>query len=103
MVTDVDARKAVRQLMQRLDLINAQRLGMAYVLAERDPQEYARWLEAGEKAYATAIQPLNDADARRVHVCAAKAHSWVCLFYFDFVGKGRTLGLTAKIISNLYT
>jgi len=39
MVTDVDARKAVRQLMQRLDLINAQRLGMAYVLAERDPQE----------------------------------------------------------------
>jgi len=61
MVSDTEARNAVRQLMKRFDLINAQRLGMAYVLAEKDSSEYARLLEASEVAIATVIQPLADA------------------------------------------
>ena len=71
MVNDTEARKAVRQLMERFDVIQAQHLGMAYVLADRDPQEYARLLEAAEKATATVIQPVIDADVHRGEVYAA--------------------------------
>lgn len=60
MVSDTEARNVVRQLMKRFDLINAQRLGMAYVLAEKDSSEYARLLEAAEEAITTVIQPLAD-------------------------------------------
>jgi histidinol phosphatase-like PHP family hydrolase len=35
---------------------------MAYVLAEEDSSEYARLLEAAEKAIATAIQPLAETE-----------------------------------------
>jgi hypothetical protein len=62
MANDTETRNVVRQLMKRFDLINAQRLGMAYVLAEKDLREYARLLEAAEKAIATVIQPVAEAE-----------------------------------------
>jgi len=48
--------------MKRVDLIAAQGAAMAYVLAKRDLQEYARLLEAAEVALKTVIQPISDAD-----------------------------------------
>jgi hypothetical protein len=60
MVTDTEARDVVRQLMKRFDQINTQRLGMAYVLAEKDSSEYSRLLEAAEEAVERVIQPLAD-------------------------------------------
>jgi hypothetical protein len=48
--------------MKRFDFIAAQGMAMAYVLAKRDAQEYARLLEAAEVAMKTVIQPINDAD-----------------------------------------
>jgi hypothetical protein len=62
MVNDAEARDAVRQLMKRFEFIAAQGLAMAYVLAKRDLQEYARLLEAAEVALETVVQPMNDAD-----------------------------------------
>jgi hypothetical protein len=62
MVGDAEARDAVRQLVKRLELIAAQGGALAYVLAKRDPQEYARLLEAAEVALKTVIQPISDAD-----------------------------------------
>jgi hypothetical protein len=69
MVDDAEARDAVRQLMKRFEFIAAQGLAMAYVLAKRDSQEYARLLEAAEVALKTVIQPTIDADqdSRAVH------------------------------------
>jgi hypothetical protein len=58
----VEAREAVRQLMKRFEFIAEQAGAMAYVLAKRDPQEYARLLEAAEVAMKTVIQPISDAD-----------------------------------------
>jgi hypothetical protein len=71
MVSDAEARDAVRQLMKRFDFIAAQGLAMAYVLAKRDQQEYARLLEAAEIAMKTVIQPMNDADQDSSEVYAA--------------------------------
>jgi hypothetical protein len=71
MFSDIDARNAVRQLMQRVDVINAQRLGLAYVLAERDSAEYERLLDAAEAVISTVIQPIANADAFRGQVYAA--------------------------------
>jgi hypothetical protein len=48
--------------MKRFDFIAAQGMAMAYVLAKRDAQEYARLPEAAEAAMKTVIQPINDAD-----------------------------------------
>ncbi len=62
MVDDGEARDAVRQLLKRFELIAAQGAAMAYVLAKRDSQEYARLLEAAEVALKTVVQPMNDAD-----------------------------------------
>lgn len=62
MVDDAEARDAVRQLLKRFEVIAAQGLAMAYVLAKRDSQEYARLLEAAEVALKTVVQPMNDAD-----------------------------------------
>ncbi len=62
MVDDAEARDAVRQLMKQFDFIASQGLAMAYVLAKRDSQEYARLLEAAEVALKTVIQPISDAD-----------------------------------------
>jgi len=44
---------------------------MAYVLAKRDSQEYARLLEAAEVALKAVIQPINDADQDSSEVYAA--------------------------------
>jgi hypothetical protein len=71
MVDDAEARDAVRQLMKRLDLIGAQGDAMAYVLAKRDSQEYARLLEAAEVALKTVIQPISDTDGECRAVYAA--------------------------------
>src|SRR6266404_686042 len=62
MVDDGEARDAVRQLMKRLEFIDAQSGALAYVLAKRDSQEYARLLEAAQVALKTVIQPISDAD-----------------------------------------
>jgi len=70
MVNEAEARKAVRQLMERCDTTGAQLLGMAYVLAKRDPDEYARLLEAADKAIAAVIQPIVDTDVQRMRVYA---------------------------------
>ncbi len=71
MVDDAEARDAVRQLMKRFEFIAAQGLAMAYVLAKRDSQEYARLLEAAEVALKTVILPMNDADQDSNAVYAA--------------------------------
>ena len=71
MVSDAEARDAVRQLMKRFDLVATQSLGMAYVLAKRDSREYARLLEAAEVAMKTVIQPIINADADSSAVYAA--------------------------------
>jgi hypothetical protein len=62
---------AVRQLMQRFDTINSQRLGLAYVLAEKDLAEYSRLLDAVEAVIPTVIQPIVHADALHGQVYAA--------------------------------
>ena len=62
MVDDAEARDAVRQLMKRLEFIAARGGAIAYVLAKRDSQEYARLLKASEVALKTVIQPISDAD-----------------------------------------
>jgi hypothetical protein len=62
MVDDAEAREAVRQLLKRFEFIAAQGCALAYVLAKRDSQEYARLLEAAEVALKTVIQPISDAD-----------------------------------------
>jgi hypothetical protein len=71
MVSDAEARNAVLHLMKRFDLIQAQHLGLAYVLAKRDSEEYARLLEAADEAITAVIQPLADADVERGQVYAA--------------------------------
>ncbi len=71
MVDDAEAREAVRQLMKRFEFIAAQAGAMAYVLAKRDSQEYARLLEAAEVALKAVIQPINDADQDSSEVYAA--------------------------------
>jgi hypothetical protein len=71
MVSDTQARETVRQLMKRFELVAAQGLGMAHVLAEKDPDEYARLLKAAETAIPRVIQPLIDADLQRRQVYAA--------------------------------
>jgi hypothetical protein len=49
MVDDAEARGAVRQLMKRFELIAAQGVAMAYVLAKKGKQEYARLLQSGRR------------------------------------------------------
>lgn len=71
MVSDIEARNAVRQLMKRFDLIQAQHLGLAYVLAKRDAAEYARLLDAAEGVIPTVIQPAAEADVLHSQVYAA--------------------------------
>jgi len=71
MVSDAEARDAVRQLMKRFEFIAAQAGAMAYVLAKRDSQEYARLLEAAEVAMKTVIEPIRDADGDSSTVYAA--------------------------------
>jgi hypothetical protein len=71
MVDDAEARDAVRQLMKRFEFIAAQAGAIAYVLAKRDSQEFARLLEAAEVAMKTVIQPISDADGVSSAVYAA--------------------------------
>jgi hypothetical protein len=71
MVDDAEARDAVRQLLKRFELIAAQGVAMAYVLAKKDKEEYARLLETAEVALKTVIQPLDDADGSSRSVYAA--------------------------------
>ena len=71
MADDGEARDAVRQLMKRFELIAMQAGAIAYVLAKRDSQEFARLLEAAEVAMKTVIQPISDADGVSSAVYAA--------------------------------
>ena len=75
MVNDKEARDAVRQLMKRFDLINAQRLSMAYVLAEQDAAEYAKLLVRAEEAERTVIQPLMASEPERGKLYASLDNS----------------------------
>jgi len=67
MVDDTEARDAVRQLLRRFDLINAQRLSLAYVLAEQDAKEYARLLTKAEQAEKNIIRPRIGPDQTKVY------------------------------------
>ncbi len=71
MVDDAEARDAVRQLVKRFEEIAAWGNAMAFVLAKRYPQEYARLLEATEVALQTLIQPIRDTDGGSNAVYAA--------------------------------
>jgi hypothetical protein len=71
MVDDSEARRAVRLLMERFETIAEQRNALAYVLAKRDRNEYARLLEAAEKMIPAVIQPLIDRDVQRSQMYAA--------------------------------
>lgn len=67
MVNDSEARDAVRQLLKRFDAINSQRLGMAYVLAETDADEYVRLCAAAEKAEEAVIKPVASEQHSKVY------------------------------------
>jgi hypothetical protein len=71
MTNDANARSALRLLMNRYESMKAQALALAYVLAERDPEEYASLLAAAEKAAIAVIQPIIDTDAKRGQFYAA--------------------------------
>jgi len=71
MVSDNEARDAVRRLVKLSESMSDQWLGLAYVLAKRDRHEYGRLLEAAEIAAKTLIQPLRDADAELSQVYKA--------------------------------
>jgi hypothetical protein len=71
MVNDIEARNAVRELMKRFDSINEQHLSIAYVLAKRDSQDYARLLESAERAASLVMQPLMTAETQHNRVYAA--------------------------------
>jgi hypothetical protein len=71
MVDDAEVRDVVRQLMRRFEFIAAQAGAIAYVLAKKDSQEFARLLEAADVAMKTVIQPLSDADGGSSAVYAA--------------------------------
>jgi hypothetical protein len=71
MINDTEARETVRQLMRQFEAVAVQALGMAYVLAKKDKEEYARLIEAAERVIPTVIQPLVDADSQRREVYAA--------------------------------
>jgi hypothetical protein len=62
MVDDTEARNVVRQLMQRFDSMDARHASFAHVVAEKDPQEYARLLETAEKVISRVTQALAIAD-----------------------------------------
>jgi len=90
MVNDAEARTAVRQLMERFDITCAQLLGMAYVLARKNPDEYARLLEAADKAIAAVIQPMINTDVQRMQVYAAlddPSMNW-CKPLLDMLNQG---------------
>lgn len=67
MTNDIDARDAVRRSLRRFDLINAQRLSLAYVLAEQDAKEYARLLTKAEQAEKNIIRPKFSSELTRVY------------------------------------
>jgi hypothetical protein len=67
MVNDTEARNAVRLLLRRFDLINAQRLSLAYVLAEQDSKEYARLLTKAEQAEKNVIRPKIGPEQKMVY------------------------------------
>lgn len=71
MVTDAEARRAVRALMERFDSITDQFAGLAYVLSRRDLQQYARLSESAERATTLVIQPLREADGDNEEVYSA--------------------------------
>ena len=65
MTTDIQARKAVRALVERFEQMSAQHLTLAYLLAKKDPAAYARLLEEASATMATVIQPVITADIAR--------------------------------------
>jgi hypothetical protein len=71
MVSDEDARIAVRRLVERLDVIADQHCAIAYVLARRDSKEYAQLLKAAEIAEETVIRPLADSEGGKRQVYGA--------------------------------
>ena len=71
MVNDTEARSAVRALIERFDFIAKQAGGVAYVLAKRDKDDYARVLESAERAVTCILEPLDSADGRHRDVHAA--------------------------------
>ena len=71
MVTDAEARKAVRALMERFDLVTDQFAGLAYVLARKDLQRYARLLGSAERATTLVIQPVREVDGGSKEIYAA--------------------------------
>ena len=75
MVDDNDARNAVRSLMERFELINSQRLGLAYVLAKKDRDAYETLLAETEDAIEKVIRPLMEADAEHQQVLATLSDS----------------------------
>jgi hypothetical protein len=71
MVNDEHARKAIRQLEQRLEAIADQSSALAYALARRDSKEYAQLLKAAEIAEDTVIRPLAEHEEGTRKVYAA--------------------------------
>lgn len=69
MANDEEARTAVRALMERFEIINSQRLGMAYVLANRDRDAYEKLLAEADQAIEMVIRPLiqNEAEHQKVY------------------------------------
>jgi hypothetical protein len=90
MVNDIEARDAVRQLMKRYDSINAQYLGMTYVLVQRDANEYARLLEATEKAIPTVIQiaAVGDEVHGQVYAALDDPNADWCKAVFSMLNQG---------------
>ena len=89
-ITDAEARKAVRALIERFDLINEQHLGLAYVLARQDAQRYSRLLESAERATALVIRPLKerDDDSREVYTALDNPQADWTKAIFAMLGRG---------------
>ena len=90
MVNDIEARDAVRQLLKRYDSVNAQYLGMTYVLVQRDANEYARLLEATEKANPTVIQiaAVGDEVHGQVYAALDDPNADWCKAVFSMLNQG---------------
>ncbi len=71
MVNDIEARRAVRELMKRFEIIADQAAGLAYVLARKSRPEYELMLEAAEVAQKIVVGPLTTADTERNQIYQA--------------------------------
>ena len=68
---DAEARKTVRDLLKRFEATMGLGIGMAYVLAAENRQQYAKLLESAERASELVARPVIESDANLNRAYAA--------------------------------